>query len=1068
MKRAIAWFAENSVAANLLMALIVVGGVLALPVVKLEIFPEMRVDSVSISVPYPGASPEEVEQAICVRIEERIQGVDGVKEINCTAVEGMGAVLVHVADWANVETALDDIKAEIDSINTFPAEAEVPTVKQAQLQGKVVSLMVSGNADERTLRALGEEIRDEIVALENVSMASLTGVRPFEISVEVSENDLRRFGLRFDDIVDAIRKSSLDLPAGSIKTRDGEVVLRTRGQAYLGNDFEDIVVVSQLDGTRVLLGDIATVVDGFAETTKSSRFDGDPAVMIKVMRAGTQDALSVADAVKTYVAEKSPQMPAGTYLTIGEDESEHLRARLDTMISNARLGFLLVLCVLALFLRLRLAFWVGLGVPIAMLGAIASLPWFGVSINLLSLTAFIVVLGILVDDAIVVGENVHTHQERGGDPLQAAISGTQEVAVPVTFGILTTIAAFSPLLFLPGSSGEMSKMVPIVVISSLVFSMIESKLILPAHLGHARSRAEKKPGKKWKAWENLQTTIAGGLENFLENRFTPFLEKALEWRYTTLATGVAILTVTLGLMTGGWVRFDFMPSIEADAVVASITLPEGTPATVTARAVQQLEDAASQLREEIDSERTEKQGSAFKHVFTSIGSQPNTARSDSDRGRSSISLGSPNKGEVQLELVPSKQRSQTSLEVGNRWREITGEIPDVVALTYTSSMFSSGAPIEVELRGNDGDALAAGAEMLKEELRRFPGIFDLSDSLRIGKQELNLDILPSAEVLGLSRADLARQVRQAFYGDEAQRIQRGRDDVRVMVRYPEEERRSIGDVESMRIRLPDGTAVPLSAVATIESGRGFSTIQRSDRERTAHVTADLDTGVNSATNIVAEIRGRILPMILDQYPSLSYRLQGEQKEQAEFLTFLARGFGVALLVIFGLLAIPLRSYLQPLIIMSAIPFGMTGGVLGHVMMNVTMSMFSVIGLVAVAGVVVNDSLVLVDYINRERLQGTPLSVAVREAGRKRFRPILLTSLTTFAGLSPLLAETSVQAQFLIPMAISLAFGVLFATPVTLLLVPSLYLAMTDVKQATSELPSRLWRHADEEAPANQE
>jgi multidrug efflux pump subunit AcrB len=1061
MKRAIAWFAENSVAANLLMALIVVSGILAIPVVKLEIFPEMRVDSVSISVPYPGASPEEVEQAICIRVEERIQSVDGVKEITCTAVEGMGAVLVDIEDWADVDQALDDIKAEIDSIDTFPEETEVPTVKQAQLRGKVVSLMVSGNADERTLRALGVEVRDEIVELSGVSMANLTSIRPFEISIEVSENDLRRFGLRFDDIVQAIRRSSLDLPAGSIKTRDGEVVLRTRGQAYRGYDFEDIVVVSQIDGTRVLLGDIATVVDGFAETTKSSRFDGEPAVMIKVMRVGTQDALSVAQAVQAYVAEKSPQMPAGTHLTIWEDESEHLRARLDTMLSNARLGFFMVLCVLALFLRLRLAFWVGLGVPIAMLGAIASLPWFGVSINLLSLTAFIVVLGILVDDAIVVGENVHTHQERGGDPLKAAIAGTQEVAIPVTFGVLTTIAAFSPLLFLPGSSGEMSRMVPIVVISSLIFSMIESKLILPSHLGHARSRAEKAPAAKWQAWERLQTGIANGLENFLEYRFTPFLDKALEWRYTTLSTGVAILIVALGLMVGGWVRFDFMPSIEADAVVASITLPEGTPASVTSRAVQRLEDAATQLRAEIDGERSEKQGSAFTHLFTSIGSQPNTSRADSDRGRSRGSMGSPNKGEVVVELVPSKERRLTSLEVGNRWRELTGEIPDVVALSYTSSMFSSGAPIEVELRGNDGDALAAGAEILKEELRRFPGVFDLSDSLRIGKQELNLDILPSAEVLGLSRADLARQVRQAFYGDEAQRIQRGRDDVRVMVRYPEEERRSIGDVESMRIRLPDGTAVPLSAVATIEPGRGFSTIQRSDRERTVKVTADLDSNINSASEIVADIRGRILPSILTQYPSLNYRLQGEQKEQAEFLTSLARGFGVALLVIFGLLAIPLRSYLQPLIIMSAIPFGMTGGILGHVLMNCTMSMFSVIGLVAVAGVVVNDSLVLVDYINREMLQGTPMSVAVREAGRKRFRPILLTSLTTFAGLSPLLAESSVQAQFLIPMAISLAFGVIFATPVTLLLVPSLYLIMNDVKQGARELPTRLLRHREE-------
>lgn len=1052
MKGIIAWFARNPVASNLLMLVIVVTGLITLPNIRLEVFPEVRVNAASISVPYPGASPQEVEEAICVRVEERVNGVTGVKEIGCTAVEGTGAVLVELHDWADTETAMDDIKAEIDSIDSFPEETETPTVRQVTNQTKVVSVMVAGDIDERALRALGEEVRDEIIDLPDISVAELTSVRPFEISIEVSEHDLRRHGLRFDDVVAAVRRSSLDLPAGSIRTRDGEVVLRTSGQAYRGHEFEDIVLLADLDGSRVRLGDVATVVDGFAETDRSTRFDGVPAVMVRVKRVGTQDALAVAAQVRDYVEQKRVALPEGVSLHTWDDDSSVLRARINTMLGNARMGFVLVLCVLALFLRLRLAFWVGIGVPIAMLGAIATLPLFDVSINLLSLTAFIVVLGILVDDAIVVGENVHSHQERGGDPLDAAIEGTQEVAVPVTFGVLTTIVAFTPLLFLPGPSGKISRMVPIVVILSLIFSMIESKLILPSHLGHARARGQKAKTSKSQRWERVQTAVSGALTRFLNHAYTPFLERALEWRYTTLATGIAVVVMAMGLLAGGWVRFQYMPAVESDAVIANLTLPEGTPAATTTEAIRQLEIAAEEVRAEIDATRAPGAASVIRHVFSSIGAQPGTSSSDSSPG-GRRGANTPNKGQVVIELLPSDDRKESSLEIGNLWRERTGEVPDAVELSFTSSMFSTGAPIEIELRSNDGEALARTTAMLKDELRRFPGVFDITDTLRRGKQELNLVLLPGTEALGLSRADIAAQVRQAFYGAEAQRIQRGRDDVRVMVRYPEDDRRSIGDVESMRIRLPDGTAVPLSAIARIESGRGYSTIQRYDRRRTSRVTAEVDVSQVTANEIIAEVRGRILPTILASHPEVTYRLQGEQKEQADFLAHLGRGFLLALLVIFALLAIPLQSYLQPLIIMSAIPFGMIGGILGHLLLGWTTSMFSVIGLVAVAGVVVNDSLVLVDYINREIAAGRPAHEAIRTAGRRRFRPILLTSLTTFAGLSPLMMETSVQAQFLVPMAISLAFGVLFSTSVTLVLVPCLFGILSDFRapRAAGEL-----------------
>lgn len=1047
MKGPIAWFARNGIASNLLMLVIIITGLITLPNIKLEVFPDVRINAVGITVPYPGASPAEVEDAICVRVEEQVNGVTGVKEIGCTAVEGRGAVTVELHDWADVDTALDDIKTEIDSIDSFPAEAETPTVKQLTSQNKVISVMVAGDVSERTLRALGEEVRDEIIELPDVSVAELTAVRPFEISIEVSEHDLRRHGLRFDDVVRAVQNSSLDVPAGSIRTRDGEVVLRTSGQAYRGHEFEDIVLLAGLDGSRVRLGDVATVVDGFAETDRSTRFDGLPAVMVRVRRVGTQDALTVAARVREYVETKQVSLPQGVYIHTWDDDSSVLASRIDTMLDNARTGFLLVLCVLALFLRLRLAFWVGIGVPIAMLGAIATLPFLDVSINLLSLTAFIVVLGILVDDAIVVGENVHTHQERGGDPLEAAISGTEEVAVPVNFGVLTTIVAFTPLLFLPGPSGKISRMVPIVVIASLIFSMIESKLILPSHLGHSRARSQKNPDSKSRLWANVQAAVSRGLDRFLERGYAPFLERSLEWRYTAVAVAVAIVFMAGGLMGGGWVRFQYMPSIESDAVIANLTLPEGTPVEATTEAIQRLERAAEEIRAELDSGRPAGAPSVIRHTFSSIGAQPGSG-SSSGPSRNAGS-NTPNKGQVVIELLPSKQRDQSSLEIGNLWRERTGEIPDTVELTFTSSMFSTGAPIEVELRSNDGDALTATTALLSDELRRFPGVFDITDTLRRGKQELNLVLLPGAEALGLSRADVASQVRQAFYGAEAQRIQRGRDDLRVMVRYPQDDRRSIGDVESMRIRLPDGTAVPLSAIARIESGRGYSTIQRYDRRRTSRVTAEVDANLVTPNEIIAEVRGRILPSILAAYPQVSYRLQGEQREQAEFLSYLGRGFLLALLVIFALLAIPLQSYLQPLIIMSAIPFGMIGGILGHFLLGFTTSMFSVIGLVAVAGVVVNDSLVLVDRINRELASGRSIHEAIRSAGRKRFRPILLTSLTTFAGLTPLMMETSVQAQFLVPMAISLAFGVLFSTSVTLILVPCLFGILADFRSPSA-------------------
>jgi multidrug efflux pump subunit AcrB len=1045
VKRLIGWFATNSVAANFLLIMIVAGGLFTIGRVKQEVFPEIRIDTVTISVPYRGAAPEEVEEGVCIRVEEAIQAVEGIKEIRSTGTEGLGVVVVELEPSADIERAVEDIKAEVDAIDTFPAETEEPIVKQAVMRTQVINVAVAGEADERTLRHLGQTVRDELVEIPGITHAELANARPYEVSIEVSEQALRRHGLTFDEVVAAVQRSSLDLSGGSLKTAGGEILLRTKGQAYTGGDFETLPLVVRSDGTRLLLGDVATVVDGFEDTDVWARFDGRRAVLVQVFRVGQQGALDVAAKVKAYVREAQARMPDGIVLTTWEDNSLLLQARLDTLIGNARLGFFLVLLVLALFLRLRLAFWVGLGVPVAVLGTVMMLPWLDVSVNLLSLFAFLVVLGILVDDAIVVGENVHTHQEQMRDPMRAAITGATEVAVPVIFGVLTTVAAFSPLLSIPGAMGKLVAAIPLVVVTALVFSLIESQLILPAHLAHGRTHdvPRNAVSRRWKA---VQGWVADHLQAFVRDVYRPFVERAIAWRYLTAAVGVAVLIVTIGMIQGRWVRFVFMPNVEGDNVVAFVTMPLGTPAEVTEQVVTRLERSARAVQGELDAEGAAEEGSIFHHILASIGEQPYRQRQEQDRtGGVGSSVSSGHQGEVNIELASAEHRRMSSVEVANRWRERTGPIPDAVELAFTSSLFSAGDAINVQLKGADVTQLAAAAEALKRRIVDYPGVFDVADSFRGGKQELKLRIHPTAEELGLSLADLARQVRQAFYGEEAQRIQRGRDEVRVMVRYPAAARRSLGDVEDMRIRTPEGSAVPFSAVAGAELGRGFATIQRADRRRVVSVTADVDETVTTPNEVVQALRADVLPEIMAAHPRVAYSMQGEQREQSEFLEAMRRRFYAAMLVIFALLAVPLRSYVQPLIIMTAIPFGMVGAIWGHVLMGWDLSMFSIIGMVALSGVVVNDSLVLVDYVNRLVRDGIPLREAIASAGGARFRAILLTSLTTFAGLSPLLLERSLQAQFLIPMAISLAFGVVFSTAITLVLVPAVYLILEDVK-----------------------
>ncbi len=1047
-KGLLAWFASNHVAANLLMFLIITAGLLTLFTMKVEFFPEFDLDVITVTVPYRGATPTDVEEGVVLRVEEAIAAVDGIKRITASAAEGAGMVIIEVEEYADTKDVLDDIKAEVDRIITFPKETEKPIITEITTRYEVITIVLYGDASEKTLKKLADGVRDDLTALPNISQIDVTGVRPYEISIEVSEENLRRYGLSFDQLAAIVRNSSLDVPAGSVKTSGGEILVRTQGQKYYGSQFEKIIVLSGNDGTRIRLGDIAVVRDDFEDTDLYARFDGRPAALVKVFRVGEQGALDVADTVKTYVEKKKNALPAGISIATWQDQSEILRARIRLLTKNAYFGLTLVFICLVLFLNVRLAFWTTMGIPISFFGAFWLLPKFGVSINMISLFAFIMSLGLVVDDAIVVGENIFAWRQQGLTRLHAAVKGAREMAAPVTLAVLTTVFAFVPMLFIPGVMGKIMRVIPIVVISVLCVSLVEALLILPAHLSAGGFE-----GKfiLFRLIEKLRVRVEQRLFAFVKGPFASFVERAVKFRYLTLSVGIAIFTLTVGWIAGGYIKVVFFDPVEADNIVATLTMPQGTPVKQTQKVIARLESAAQQVRNEFDSERPSKP-SLFKHMATIIGDQPSSRGGGPVRGVGAV--GGAHLAEVNIEMLSGEERNpktESTAKMEARWREIVGEIPGVSSLTFMSTIMSTGDPINVELSHQDFNTLLKTVEQLKETLREYAGISDIADDFEEGKAELKLQLRETGRALGLTLADLARQVRQGFYGEEAQRIQRGRDDIRVMVRYPEQERRSLADVENMRIRLPAGTEIPFKEVAEVNYGRGYATIRRADRRRVVSVTADVDETIANTAEINADLGNRVLPQLMREYPGLQFRFAGEERERNESLGSLLVTFPLAMLAIYALLAVQFRSYFQPLIVMSAIPFGIVGAIIGHIVMGFVfmtkfnLSLLSMFGIVALSGVVVNDSLILIDLINRERKAGVGLVRIIRDCATRRFRPIMLTTLTTFFGLVPMLLERSLQARFLIPMAISLAFGVVFATLITLLLVPSLYMILEDAK-----------------------
>lgn len=1039
MHTAIRWFAHNPVAANLLMTLLLLGGAAGAYLTNQEEFPSFDIPAVTVNVPYLGAAPVEVEKGVCVRIEEAIEGVEGVKKIMGDATEGMCSVFAEMEIDADEILVLNEIKSRVDGINSFPQETEKPIVSKLTIARRVVQVAVSGDATERLLKEIARDLRDELAAVEGISQVSVDYIRPYEISIEVSEQTLRAYGITLEQVSRAIRQSSFDMPGGSIRSRSGEILIRTTGQAYYGEEFADVVVLTRNDGTRVMLSDIAEIRDTFQEGDLMAEFNGSRAAMVNVSQVGSEDLIKIAKDAQQVVADYQRLLPPGVTTDIWINTSLELQERMSVLTRNAGGGLILVLLILALFLQFRLAMWVAIGIPVALMGTLAFLPGMDITISTMTVMGFILVLGIVVDDAIVVGERVYGHEQMGKSRLDAAIEGTWEVSVPVIFGVLTTIAAFLPLILVQGRMAEFFSPIGWVVIFALVCSIIESQLILPSHLAHRSTKVATQGLSK--KWNDFQGGLADALESFSRNRYQPFVRLVTQWRYAAAAVCLGLLIIALAMILSGRIVFGFFPAVEGNRVYAGLEMPEGVSAETTLEAARRIELAAQRLNEELTLELGLSEP-LVQNTLVSVGQEV-----DRNGPGRPMTAGRSNIAEVVIDLVVLEERNNLSAKiVANRWREAVGAIPDAVNLRFDADTYSTGAPIAYQLRGDDVDELRRAAEELKAELSRFNGVFDISDSFRSGKQEVQLALLPEARNLGLTLSDLANQVRGAFYGAEAQRIQRGQDDVRVMVRFPEAERKSIGNLEDMYIRTPNGSQVPFYSVAQFDIGRGYSRINRLDGKRQVEVRADVDRSAVTPEEISAAVRAELLPQFRQRYPDIDIQLGGEQEERAEALGGLAIGSLFSLVIIYGLLAIPLRSYLQPLVIMSVIPFGAVGAITGHYVLDQQLMFFSALGIVALSGVVVNASLVLVDYANRQRREGMETVEAILKATSVRFRPIILTSVTTFVGLIPLMSTSTPATAPFLPMAISLAWGVLFATVITLLLVPCLYLMVEDFLQ----------------------
>lgn len=1047
MKRAIAATANHRVFANLLMAVLILLGVISLFQIKSELIPSFSLDRVQVRVAWEGASPEEVEEGACIKIEEAITGIEGILKVTSTAIEHSCAVVAELESWVDdPRTVLDEIKNAVDRIDTFPDDVERPVISEVKRIDQVLNVALYGDVSDVALKRVAEEVKDELIAIDGISQVAINGLKNWEIAIEVSEAMLRRHGLTFEKLAGIIRENVLDLTGGDIRSTDQRIRIRTLGKRYTGVEFENLAILALKDGSILRLRDIARVVDGFEDTDKSGRFNGKKAALIVINKTEDEDSLKIASKVRAYAAEKQKSLPKGMFLTPWADGSRLIEDRLQLLLRNGRIGLVLVFLSLWLFLNIRLSFWVAIGIPVSLLAALGFVTFSGGSMNMITMFAFIMVLGILVDDAIVVAENIYSRMQRGEDFFKAAIEGAAEVAWPVVGTVTTTIVAFMPLFWVEGMMGKFMAIMPVAIIAALIASLIESLFILPTHLAHWL-----RPPREGTFAGRMRARIDGFVEWWVEKVYLPSLKFCLEARYLVIASALLLFFVTLGLTAGGHIRFLFFPGFDSDFIQAKLIFPAGAPIGQTTRAAEKIEKAIRAVEADFRSKTGEP---IVKNDFTILGEQiarPNVSEAEGT-----------NVAQVFVELLPSERRGIPSDDIVSKWRERVGAVPDALSLTFGGTQIHPGGkPIEIRFAGSNTTDLRRASEELKNELRKYPGVREIEDDFRPGKLELRAELTPQGRVLGVSLQDLAFQLRSRFFGLEALRIQRGRDDVKVKVRYPPEERRTLGNVESARIRTPSGAEIPFYEVADVRFSRGLAEVKRIDRRRVITVTAEVDDTQANSAEILVSLNKTFLPDMLKRLPSIRMRFEGQAEERRKSVGSLMRGFMFAGAVIFLILATLFRSYFQPIVVMSAIPFGFVGAVWGHVIMGFDISIMSLMGIVALSGVVVNDSLVFLDFVNRFIGQGAKIEDALMRAGASRIRPIVLTSLTTVAGLGPMLLERSFQAQFLIPMAVSLCFGLLFATAITLILVPVFSLVGNDASRLWHRLWSGTWPSREE-------
>ena len=1026
----VAFMAANPIAANLLMGFLLFMGLISATTLPQEFLPEASLDRIQVVVPYPGATPEEVEESIVRKIEEQVQSVEGLKRTESSAAEGLGSVIVEFRQGTDMNRALADVKAQVDRILTFPADAERAEVREITSRQSIFRLVVYGAASERAIKELTYRIEDGILALPEVSYAEISGVRDYEISIEVPLHRLRGLGLTIEDVALAVRQGSLELSAGKISTGEEEIRVRTLGQNYWQADFEDIIVLTRADGTALRLGEIANVRDAFADSDLQARFNGQPAARIDVFRTAGEDVLEIAQAIRGYIdSEVTPALPAGVAVQIWRDDAIDVRGRVDLLVENALLGLLLVFLALALFLQIRLALWVALGLAVSFAGTFLVMQVLGVSISMFSLMAMVLALGIVVDDAIVVGENVYSERERGSAGLTAAVRGTQRIAGPVIFSVLTTVTAFSVLLTVPGPIGAIGLSIPIVVIAVLMLSLVESLLVLPNHLAHLP------PPREPEAWagravKRIQQAVDATLKRVVDGPLDSTLRFAVAAPAVVLAATAGLMLLSATVVGTGLIRYEFLPQIEGDIVSANIEMPVGTPSERTASVAEQLEASGRRVLEALagDAEPIPADVSVTigqaAHLFDPLGGD-------------AVELPRGHIGSVEFKLPELARRDFTSTEFQNLWREETGTLREVRSLAFSAGALGLGLPVHLELSHPDPELLPRIADEVVAELQSLGGVYDVRTNHDAGVRELQLQLKPAARTLNLTLDQFARQVRAAFFGSEALRVQRGREEMPVYVRLPEDERNSPADIEDYLVRTPQGGEVPLGQVAHVGLARSPTTIQRLDERRAITVTANVDNSVVTGQSVTSSLEGNLLARLGDEHPGFTYTHGGEQRQQREVNAALPSSVFFAFLVMYVLMAIPFGSYSQPLIVMAAIPLGLVGALLGHLILGLSLGFSSIQGLIGVSGVVVNDSLMMINFINHSRARGLAPADAIVVGAKARFRAILLTSVTTFLGVAPLMLEESVQTQHLVPLAASVGFGVVVATFLIMLVVPAL-------------------------------